>query len=262
MNLRDGAVEIVVRDNGVGRTSYPENDGFGMVLMRSLSERLEVPRLTRDRHDRPNGVPARQRRIAARRRGRRRRRGNAPVAANPLRAVLTISRERLLLECSRCGHAKLIDVALTDDGMLGAAKCDECKTDELRFAHAMRPRPRRPLRRRNRSSPRSRKSAGRARVDLAGRSAPARSGRPWRPRYYDLAGSLSFSVLFNNVQLREPARQAVFGEQLGDLLDRSRTRQIEALPDLAAQLVHGGELILRARFPRRPPSAPSSSRGR
>jgi serine/threonine-protein kinase RsbW len=42
MNLRDGAVEIVVRDNGVGRTSYPENDGFGMVLMRSLSERLEI----------------------------------------------------------------------------------------------------------------------------------------------------------------------------------------------------------------------------
>jgi hypothetical protein len=41
----------------------------------------------------------------------------------------------------------LIDVALTDDGMLGAAKCDECKTDDLRIAHAMRLRPRRPLRR-------------------------------------------------------------------------------------------------------------------
>jgi hypothetical protein len=67
--------------------------------------------------------------------------------ANPLRVVLTITRERLLLECSRCERAKLIDVALTDDGMLGIAKCDECKTDELRFAHAMRPRPRRPLRR-------------------------------------------------------------------------------------------------------------------
>jgi hypothetical protein len=66
---------------------------------------------------------------------------------NPPGVVLTISRRRLLLECSRCGQAKLIDVALTDDGMLGAAKCDECKTDELRFAHAMRPRPRRPLRR-------------------------------------------------------------------------------------------------------------------
>ena len=61
--------------------------------------------------------------------------------------MLTISRQRLLLECSRCRQAKLIDVALTDDGMLGMAKCDECKTDELRFAHAMRPRPRRPLRR-------------------------------------------------------------------------------------------------------------------
>ncbi|MGZ4384677.1 MAG: hypothetical protein ACXVY3_08755 [Gaiellaceae bacterium] len=61
--------------------------------------------------------------------------------------MLTISRQRLLLECSRCRQAKLIDVALTDDGMLGMAKCDESKTDELRFAHAMRPRPRRPLRR-------------------------------------------------------------------------------------------------------------------
>jgi len=53
----------------------------------------------------------------------------------------------LLLECSRCRQAKLIDVDLTDDGMLGMAKCDECKTDELRVAHVMRPRPRRPLRR-------------------------------------------------------------------------------------------------------------------
>ena len=52
-----------------------------------------------------------------------------------------------MLECTRCRRARLIDVALTDDGMLGVAKCDECKTDELRFAHAMRPRPRRPLRR-------------------------------------------------------------------------------------------------------------------
>ena len=42
MNLRNSVVEIVVRDNGVGRTIYPENDGFGMVLMRSLSERLEI----------------------------------------------------------------------------------------------------------------------------------------------------------------------------------------------------------------------------
>jgi anti-sigma regulatory factor (Ser/Thr protein kinase) len=42
MSLRDGRVEIVVRDNGIGRTAYPENDGFGMVLMRSLSERLEI----------------------------------------------------------------------------------------------------------------------------------------------------------------------------------------------------------------------------
>jgi hypothetical protein len=61
-------------------------------------------------------------------------------------SVLTISRERLLLDCLHCGQAKLIDVAITDDGMMGAAKCDECKTDGLRFAHAMRRRPRRPLR--------------------------------------------------------------------------------------------------------------------
>jgi hypothetical protein len=60
--------------------------------------------------------------------------------------MLTISRQRLPLECLRCGQAKLIDVAIADDGMLGVAKCDECKTNELRVAHAMRLRPRRPLR--------------------------------------------------------------------------------------------------------------------
>jgi hypothetical protein len=60
--------------------------------------------------------------------------------------MLTISRQRLPLECLRCGQAKLIDVAIADDGMLGVAKCDDCKTDELRVAHAMRVRPRRPLR--------------------------------------------------------------------------------------------------------------------
>ena len=61
--------------------------------------------------------------------------------------MLTISRQRLLLDCSHCGQAKLIDVAITDDGMMGIAKCDACKTDELRVANVMRLRPRRPLRR-------------------------------------------------------------------------------------------------------------------
>jgi hypothetical protein len=61
--------------------------------------------------------------------------------------MLTISRQRLLLECSHCRQSKLIDVAIADDGMMGIAKCDACKTDELRVANTMRPRPRRPLRR-------------------------------------------------------------------------------------------------------------------
>jgi hypothetical protein len=61
--------------------------------------------------------------------------------------MLTISRQRLLLDCSHCGEAKLIDVAITDDGMMGIAKCDACKTDALRVANVMRLRPRRPLRR-------------------------------------------------------------------------------------------------------------------
>jgi hypothetical protein len=60
--------------------------------------------------------------------------------------MLTISRRRLLLECSRCAQAKLIDVAIADDGRLGIAKCDACKTDELRVASVMRPRRRRPVR--------------------------------------------------------------------------------------------------------------------
>lgn len=61
--------------------------------------------------------------------------------------MLTISRQRLLLDCSHCGQAKLIDVAITEDGMMGIAKCDACKTDALRVANVMRLRPRRPLRR-------------------------------------------------------------------------------------------------------------------
>ena len=60
--------------------------------------------------------------------------------------MLTISRERLLLECSRCRQAKLIDVAITEDGMLGITRCDACKTDDLRVANALRRRQRRPLR--------------------------------------------------------------------------------------------------------------------
>jgi hypothetical protein len=61
--------------------------------------------------------------------------------------MLTISRRRLLLECSRCRQAKLIDVDVTDDGMLGVTRCDVCKTDDLRYANASRRRQRRPLRR-------------------------------------------------------------------------------------------------------------------
>ena len=61
--------------------------------------------------------------------------------------MLTISRRRLPLQCSSCGQPKLIDVAIADDGMLGIAKCDACKTDELRNANVMRVRPRRPHRR-------------------------------------------------------------------------------------------------------------------
>jgi hypothetical protein len=61
--------------------------------------------------------------------------------------MLAISRERLPLECSHCGQAKLIDVAIAENGMMGIAKCDTCKTDALRVASIMRPRPRRPLRR-------------------------------------------------------------------------------------------------------------------
>lgn len=60
--------------------------------------------------------------------------------------MLTVSRERLLLECSRCRQAKLIDVAITEDGMLGTARCDACKTDDLRVANTLRRRRRRPLR--------------------------------------------------------------------------------------------------------------------
>lgn len=60
--------------------------------------------------------------------------------------VLTISRKRLLLECSHCGQAGLIDVAVSDDGMMGVVNCDECKTNGLRSANALRRRPRRPLR--------------------------------------------------------------------------------------------------------------------
>ena len=48
---------------------------------------------------------------------------------------------RLVQRAARIRQAKLIDVAIADDGMMGIAKCDACKTDELRVASAMRPRP-------------------------------------------------------------------------------------------------------------------------
>ena len=49
-----------------------------------------------------------------------------------------MTRNRLPLECSRCGQGKLIDVAVSDDGMVGAAVCDECKTHDLSLAGAAR----------------------------------------------------------------------------------------------------------------------------
>jgi hypothetical protein len=55
-----------------------------------------------------------------------------------------MTRNRLLLECSACGQGKLIDVAVSDDGLIGVVKRDECKTKDLRAAHASRRPARRP----------------------------------------------------------------------------------------------------------------------
>ena len=49
-----------------------------------------------------------------------------------------MTRNRLPLECSHCRQAKLIDIAISDDGMVGVAVCDECKTHDLRLANAAR----------------------------------------------------------------------------------------------------------------------------
>ena len=42
MSLRRDTVELVVRDFGIGPLPYSESAGFGMLLMRSLSDRLEI----------------------------------------------------------------------------------------------------------------------------------------------------------------------------------------------------------------------------
>ena len=49
--------------------------------------------------------------------------------------------ERLLLECPQCGKGKLIDVAVSESGLAGPAKCDACKADDLLY----RTMPRTPL---------------------------------------------------------------------------------------------------------------------
>ena len=49
-----------------------------------------------------------------------------------------MTRNRLLLECSACGQGKLIDVVLSDDGVIGVVKCDECKMTELRATRSVR----------------------------------------------------------------------------------------------------------------------------
>jgi hypothetical protein len=61
-----------------------------------------------------------------------------------------MTRNRLPLECSHCRRAKLIDVAISDDGAVGAIVCDECKTNDLSLAAASRRR----LRHRSSLSPR------------------------------------------------------------------------------------------------------------
>lgn len=40
-------------------------------------------------------------------------------------------RQRLLLACPTCRQAKLIDVAVRDDGVMGVVKCDECKGRDI-----------------------------------------------------------------------------------------------------------------------------------
>jgi hypothetical protein len=54
-----------------------------------------------------------------------------------------MERQRLFLECSSCGAAKFIDVAVRDDGVLGFVKCDECKGRDILKRSTARPLPRR-----------------------------------------------------------------------------------------------------------------------
>jgi anti-sigma regulatory factor (Ser/Thr protein kinase) len=44
MSLRRNAVQVVVRDQGVGPIPHPESNGrgYGLLLMRTLSDRLEI----------------------------------------------------------------------------------------------------------------------------------------------------------------------------------------------------------------------------
>jgi hypothetical protein len=58
-----------------------------------------------------------------------------------------MAHQRFLLECPHCGESKLINVAVSDDGLMGPVKCDECKTASLRLSA------RRPVRRTVESAP-------------------------------------------------------------------------------------------------------------
>jgi hypothetical protein len=52
-----------------------------------------------------------------------------------------MDRHRFRLECPHCGQEKLVEVAVSADGMMGPVKCDDCK------ARGFSMRARRPARR-------------------------------------------------------------------------------------------------------------------
>jgi transcription elongation factor Elf1 len=52
-------------------------------------------------------------------------------------------RDRFLLECPHCGKGKLIDVAVSSEGMIGPVKCDDCKARDLLHRTMPRASPRR-----------------------------------------------------------------------------------------------------------------------
>ena len=45
--------------------------------------------------------------------------------------------ERFIFECPQCGKGKMIDVAISESGLRGPGKCDDCKADDL--LHRTRP---------------------------------------------------------------------------------------------------------------------------